>query len=93
MADHNANKIGLEDREESTPDGCSPQPATPTEGGAPTGSETLPADPPGANEAEAIASGLPVPNPFEDAAGEAPLEAELRELAARNSGVQLTETY
>ncbi len=51
------------------------------------------ADPPGANETEAVSSGLPVPNPFDDVAGEAPLEAELREMAARNSGIQLTEMY
>ncbi len=41
----------------------------------------------------AVSSGLPVPNPFDDAAREAPLEAELRNLAACNSRVQLTETY
>ncbi len=41
MADHNANKIDLADQEESTPDGCNPQMGTPTEGDAPTGSETL----------------------------------------------------
>ncbi len=93
MADHNANKINLADQEESTPNGCNPQTATPTERDAPTESETLPADPPEANETEAISSGLPVPNPFDDVAEEAPLEAELRELAACNSRVQLTETY
>ncbi len=38
-------------------------------------------------------SRLPVPNPLDDAAEEAPLEAELRELAARNSGVRLMEAY
>ncbi len=93
MTDHNANKIDLADQEESAPDGCNPQTTTPTEGDAPTGNETLPADPSGANEMEAVSSGLPVPNPFDDVAGEAPLEAELREMAARNSGIQLTETY
>ncbi len=93
MTDHNANKIDVENWEESTPDGRDSQLATPTGGGAPDGSETLPSDPPEANEAGTVSSGLPVPNPFHDAAEEAPLEAELRELAARNSGVQLTETY
>ena len=40
-----------------------------------------------------ISSKLPIPNPFDEAAEESSLEAELRDLAARNSGVQLTETY
>ncbi len=93
MTDHNANKINLEDREEPTPDGRDPQPATPTGGNVPTGSEISRPDPPDENEALAVWSGLPVPNPFDDAAEEAPLEAELRELAACNSGVQLTESY
>ncbi len=37
--------------------------------------------------------GLAVPNPFAKMVGEVSLEAELRELAAQNSGVRLTETY
>ncbi len=93
MTDHNVNKIDLEDREESTPDGRDPQPAASTEGSAPAESETLRSDPPDDNEARAFSSRLPVPNPFDDAAEEALLEAELRALAARNSGVQLTKTY
>ena len=83
----------MEGQEGSTPDGPNPRPAAPTEGGAPAGSETLPADPPGAPEARAVAGGLAMPNPFADVVGEVRLEAELRELAAHNSGVQLTETY
>ncbi len=93
MTDHNVNKIDLEGQEESTPDGSIPQPTAPTERGAPAGSETLPADSPGANKAAAIVGGLAVLNPFADVVGEVPLEAELRELAAHNSGVQITETY
>ncbi len=92
MTDHNANKIDLEGQEESTPDGSNPRPAAPTEGGAPTGRETLPADPPAATKAGAVASGLAMPNPFTDAVREVPLEAELRELAVHHSGVQLTES-
>ncbi len=87
MTDHNANKIDLEGQEETTPDGSNPRPAAPTEGGALAGSETLPADPPGATEAGDVAGGLAMPNPFADVVGEVPLEAELRELAAHHSGV------
>ncbi len=36
---------------------------------------------------------MPVPNPFRDVARAAPLEAELRNLAAHDSGVQLTDIY
>ena len=93
MTDHNENKIDLEDREESTPDGSNPLPAALTEGGAPARSETLPADPPGASEVEVVAGGLAVPNPFAAVVGEVPLEAELRELAAPNRGVRLTDTH
>ncbi len=63
------------------------------EGNARPGNETLPADPPGTNQAVAIAGELPGSNPFAEKVGEVPLEAELRELAAQNSGVQITETY
>ncbi len=41
----------------------------------------------------AVAGELPGSNPFAEMVGEVPLEAELRELAARNSEVQITETY
>ncbi len=97
MTGHNANKIDLEDQEESTPDGRDLLPeATSTEGNVPAGSGTpdheFP-DPPDDNEAMAVLSGMPVPNPFDDTLGVTPLEDELRDLAARDSGVQLTETY
>ncbi len=77
----------------STPDGHNPRPAVPTEEDAPAGNETLPADHPGTNQAVAIAGELQGFNPFTEMVGEVPLEAELRELAAQNSGVQITETY
>ena len=93
MTDHNDNKIDLDDQEESTPGGHNPRPAVPTEGDAPAGNETLPADHPGTNQVVAIAGDLPGSNPFAEMVGEVPLEAELRELAAQNSGVQITETY
>ena len=93
MTDHNDNKIDLGDQEESTPDGYNPRPAAPTEGDAPAGNETLPADPPWTNQAVGVAGELPGSNPFAEMVGEVPLEAELRELAAQNSGVQITETY
>ncbi len=41
----------------------------------------------------ATSSGMPTPNRFGDIAGVTPLEAELRYLAARNSGVQITEVH
>ncbi len=94
MTDHNANNIDVEDRGESTPNGRDPLPeAISTEGSIPAWSGTLRPDPPDDNEATAISSGMPIPNPFGDAAGAAPLEAELCDLAARDIGVQLTETY
>ncbi len=93
MTDHNDNKIDLDGQEESTPDGYNPRLAAPTEGDAPAGNETLPADPPRTNQAGAVAGGLPGPNPFAEMVGEVPLEVQLRELAAQNSGVQITETY
>ncbi len=93
MTDHNANKIDLEDQEKSIPDGRDPQLATSTEGGTPIENETVRAGPPNNNEARVVSSGLPIPNPFDDAAEEVPLEAELRDLAARDSGVQLMKTY
>ncbi len=94
MTDHNANKIDLEDPEKSTPDGRDPLPeATSTEGSVPERSGTLCPDLPYDDETTAISSGMPIPNPFDDAAGATPLEDELRDLAAHDSGVQLTETY
>ena len=42
MTDYNENKIDLEDRERSTPDGCDPQLATSAEADIPAGSETDP---------------------------------------------------
>ncbi len=92
MTDHNDNKIDLNDQEESTPDGNNPRPAVPTEGDGPAGNETLPADCPETNQAVAVVGELPGSNPFAEMVGEVPLEAELRELAARNSGVQIMET-
>ncbi len=86
MTDHNDNKIGLDDSKETAPGGRNPQPAAPMEEGAPAGSESSSADPAGTDQAVAIAGGLPGPNPFADMVGEVPMEAELRELAARNSG-------
>ncbi len=41
----------------------------------------------------AVAGELPGSNLFAEMGGEVPLEAELRELAAQNSGVQINETY
>ncbi len=93
MTDHNDNKIGLDNREEATPGGRNPQPATPMEESALAGSETSSADPARTNQAVAIAGELPRSNPFAEMVGEVPLEAELHELAARNSGVQINETY
>ncbi len=93
MTDHNDNKIGLDNQEESTPEGHNPQPAALIEGNAPAGSETSSADPTGTDQAVAIAGELPGPNPFAKMVREVPLEAELRELAAQNSGVQINETY
>ncbi len=60
---------------------------------APAGSETSSADPTGTDQAVADAGELPGANPFAEMVGEVPLEAELRESAARNSGVQINETY
>ncbi len=93
MTDHNDNKIGLDDQEASTPEGRNPQLAAPIEGNAPAGSETSSVYPAGTDQAVAIAGELPGANPFAEMVGEVPLEAELRELAARNSGIQINETY
>ena len=57
------------------------------------GSEVSPMDPAGTDQAVAIAGELLESNPFAEMVGEVPLEAELRELAARDSGVQINETY
>ncbi len=70
-----------------SPTGC------PGRGDALAGSEILLVDPSGAVKAEVVAGGLAVPNPFAEMTREAPLEAELRELAAQDSGVWLTEIY
>ena len=93
MTDHNDNNIGLGNQEESTPEGRNPQPAAPIEGNVPAVSETSSADPTGTDQAVAIAGELPGSNPFAEMVGEVPLEAELRELTAQNSGVQINETY
>ncbi len=93
MTDHNANKISLENREEATPGRRNPQPAAPMEEGALAGSEVQSAVPAGTDQAVAVAGELPGSNPFTEMVGEVPLETELRELAARNSGVQINETY
>ncbi len=93
MTDHNDNKIGLDNREEATPGGRNPQPAAPMEESALARSEPSSADPAGMNQAAAVARELPGSNPFAEMVGEVPLEAELHELAARNSGVQINETY
>ncbi len=93
MTDHNNNKSGLDDQEGSTPGGRNPQPAAPMEEDALAGSEASFADPAGTDQAVAVAGELPGSNPFAEMVGEVPLEAELRELAARNSGVQINETY
>ncbi len=55
MTDHNDNKIGLDDNEETAPGGCNPQPAAPMEEGAPAGSENSSADPAGMDQAVAVA--------------------------------------
>ncbi len=73
MTDHNDNKIDLDDQEESTPDGHNPRSAIPTEGKAPAGNETLPADYPGSNQVVAVADELPGSNPFAEMVGEVPL--------------------
>ncbi len=93
MTDHNDNKIGLDDSEETALGGRNPQPAAPMEENAPAGSENSSADPAGTDQAVAVAGELPGPNPFADMVGEVPMEAELCELAAQNSGVQINETY
>ncbi len=93
MTDHNDNKIGLDDNEETAPGGYNPQPAAPREEGAPAGSESSSADPAGTDQAVAIVGELPGPNPFADMVGEVAMGAELRELATRNSGVKINETY
>ncbi len=93
MTDHNDNKIGLDDSEEATPRGRNLQPAAPMEENALAGSEVSSTDPTGTDQAVAVAGELPGSNPFAEMVGEVPLEAELRELAARNSGVQINETY
>ncbi len=94
MTDHNENKIDPKVRGEPTPDRrVMTSEATPTGGNSPAGDETLCPDSPGDNETTAVSSRIPIPNPFDDATGAAPLEDELRDLAARDSGVQLTETY
>ncbi len=90
MTDHNDNKIGLDNKEEATPGGRNPQPM---EENALAGSETSSADPARTDQAVAVAGELPGSNPFAEMVGEVPLEAELRELAARNNGVQINETY
>ncbi len=93
MTDHNANEIDLAGQKESAPDGPNPRPAILTEGDAPAGNEVASADCPETNQAVAVAGELPGSNPFAEMVGEVPLEAELRELAARNSEVQITDTY
>ncbi len=93
MTDHNPNKINLESREKFTPDESDPRLDVSAEGDVLTGNETFLAEQAGATEIETVEGGPAVPNPFADMVGEAPMEAELRELAAHNSGVQLTETY
>ncbi len=67
--------------------------ATPVEGNTPAGDGTLRPIPPNSEETTATLCEMPIPNPFGNVAGAAPLEAELRNLAARNSGVQLTEIH
>ncbi len=86
MTDYNDNKIDLDGQEESTPDGYNPLPATPTEGDAPAGNETLPADPPGTNQAVAVVGELPGSNPFAEMVGEVPLEAECVSWPHRTAG-------
>ena len=93
MTDHNDNKISLDNQEGSTSGARNPQLAAPMEEDTLTGNETLSADPAGTDQAVAIAGELPGPNPFAEMVGEVPLEAELRELATQNSGVQINETY
>ena len=57
------------------------------------GSEISSTDPARIDQAVAVAGELPGTNPFAEMVGEVPLEAELRELAAQNKGVQINETY
>ncbi len=93
MTDHNANKIGLDGSEEATPGERNLQPAAPMEENALAGSEVPSTDPAGIDQAVAVAVELPGSNPFAKMVGEVPLKAELRELATRNSRVQINETY
>ncbi len=60
---------------------------TPTGGGA-----SLP-HPPNRDDAATTSSKIPVPNPFGEVAGAAPLEAALHDLAAHDSVVQLTKIH
>ncbi len=93
MTDHNNNKIGPDGSEEVTPGGHDPQRADPLEEDTLAGSTVSSMDPAGIDQAVAVAGELPGTNPFAEMVGEASLEAELRQLAAQNNGVQTNETY
>ncbi len=93
MTDHNDNEINLAGQKEPAPDGHNLRPAIPSKEDVPPGNEVVPTDHPETNQAVAVAGELPGSNPFAEMVGEVPLEAELRDLAARNSEVQITDTY
>ncbi len=94
MTDQNANKIDLLVRERPTPDGHeTSSEATPAAVTTPVGDAASCPHLSNSDDAATTSSQMPVPNPFGDAAGASPLKADLHNLAARDSGVQLTETY
>ncbi len=93
MTDCNTNKMDAQAQVEPYPDDSGTLPsATPPSGCLPMGAEALACLPNGAN-VSALADVTPLAKPLLGVATPAPLEEDLRDLAARNPVVQLTETH
>ncbi len=93
MTDCNVNKMNAQAQVKPDPDDSGTLPsATPPSGPLPTGAETLAHLPDGA-DASTLADVTPNANPLLGVATPATLEEDLRDLAAHNPEVQLTETH
>ncbi len=92
MTDQNVTKIDVQAQVKPIPDDDDASPlASPL-------AETLPAGDgtphlPDTTDTLTMSDVMPITNPFEDVAEPGPLEADLRDLAVRNPGVQLTEIH
>ncbi len=99
MADQNASKIAVQAQVRPGPNATeTQQPTAPATGSAPTVDGTL--HPHSLHRTNPDAAGTlatsdvaQIANPFVEVATPAPLETELRDLAAQDSGVQLRETH